>query len=111
MGFKIKYDMVDTKNIYGLYLARRAARDSLSKITTYDLYAEHDFGLLGLQLELVFQNGSVSGHSLDSTGLLARLYSDISPTFRAAFELGSASGDDIDNDDKTGFSFNPDFLR
>jgi hypothetical protein len=109
MGFKIKYHMVDTKNIYGLYVALRGSRDTEQRLQTYDLYATHSFGPVNLLLELVFQNGSIAGAGIDANGILARFDGDVASWLNTSIEFGSATGEDDDNQDYTGYSFNPDF--
>lgn len=107
MGFKIKYNMVDTKNVYGLYIDLESSKGS-DKLTTYDLYANHNFGIINFELEIAFQNGKMAGRSLDASGILGRLVKGYKDWITASLEVASASGDDS-SDDYTEFSYNPDY--
>jgi len=109
MGFKVKYNMVDTKNVYGFYLVHRSSRDTENRLSTYDLFADHNFGIMKLELELVFQNGHFPGGNIDATGILARVVSDPSRAFIVQFEAGYASGTDTSDNVYGDYAFNPDY--
>ena len=109
MGFKVKYNMNDTKNVYGFYLDIRSSRDKNNRVSTYDLFAKHNFGVVNLGLELVFQNGKVEGNSIEANGILFNLSGDVAKWLKATAEVGFASGSDSETNPYKEFSFNPDF--